>query len=324
MKYYLIMDIGGTKTSTALFTQDGTIVGDYVYKRQSKTYSGEDAVYQNSKGALDHIIEKFNVKMDDVLGIGVGCPGPLDTKKGIIINAPLMRWNNFPLVSRLKQDFNKPIVIDNDCNLGALAEQRCGLAKGKQNVIYITVSTGVGMGIVLNGQIYHGKSDSAGEFGHMSIEENGKKCPCGNKGCLELYCSGTAIRQIIQEDADKNIQSLVFEWAEGDQSKLDGAALAKAAELKDEYANDLYKKIGETLGFGLTNVFNLFDPDMVVIGGGVSKSNKYFGQALIDTVKRRSIIKVQDEQVVYSQMCDRVVLHGAYYLIKEFIEKEGE
>jgi glucokinase len=321
MKYYLIIDIGGTKTSTSLFSQDGVLVDDYVYTRASKTFSGEDAVYYNSKGAIDHIIEKYSVNMDDVLGIGVGCPGPLDSKKGIIINAPMMRWKNFPLKDRLFSDYHKTVAIDNDCALGALAEQRRGLAKGLENVIYITVSTGVGSGIVLNGEIYHGKTDSAGELGHMSIEEDGKLCPCGNKGCLELYCSGTAIKQILADDARKGVKALVFEMAQGDESKLDGQLLAMAADQGDRYSIDLYNKIGKTLGFAITNVFNLFDPDMVVIGGGVSKSHAHFHDALLSTVKCRSIIHVEDNQIAYSEMCDRVVLYGAFHLIKELVEK---
>jgi glucokinase len=321
MLYYLIIDIGGTKTSTALMTQDGVIVDDYVYTRDSKTYSGEDAVYENSRDAIVHIIDRFNVSMDDVLGIGVGCPGPLDTKRGVIVHAPLMRWKNFPLTERLKKDFNKPVALDNDCNLGALAEQRSGLAKGHKDVIYITVSTGVGAGIVINGEIYHGKSDSAGELGHMSIEEDGKPCPCGNRGCLELYCSGTAIKQILAEDAKKGVKALVFDMAGGDVSKLDGKLLAEAAGRGDTYSIELYNRVGRTLGFALTNVFNLFDPDMVVIGGGVSKSHRFFHDELLRTVKSRSIIHVSDEQIVYSQMCDRVVIYGAYHLIKEFVER---
>lgn len=321
MLYYLIIDIGGTKTSTALFTEDGAIVDDYVYTRASKTYSGEDAVYENSKDAIVHIIDRFDVSMDDVLGIGVGCPGPLDTKRGIIINAPLMRWKNFPLADRLRSDFHKPVALDNDCNLGALAEQRRGLAKGLENVIYVTVSTGIGCGIVLNGEIYHGKSDSAGELGHMSIVENGKPCPCGNNGCLELYCSGTAIKQRLTEDYKRGVKALVFDMANGDESKLEGGLLAQAAAQGDRYSIELYNKVGWTLGYALTNVFNLFDPNMVVIGGGVSKSHLYFHNELLSTLKRRSIIKVQDDQIVYSQMCDRVVLYGAYHLIKEFIER---
>ena len=176
-KYYLIMDIGGTKTTGALFTEDGKPVDDYFYVVKSQTYKGEEAVYQNTKSALDHVIEHFHVNMDDVLGIGVGGPGPLDVKRGVIIYSPMMGWKNFPIVDRLKQDFHKPVIMDNDGNLGALAEQRCGEGKGLDNVLYMTVSTGCGGGAVINREIYHGKTDSAAEFGHMSINLEGKECP---------------------------------------------------------------------------------------------------------------------------------------------------
>jgi glucokinase len=324
MNYYLAMDIGGTKTSAALFAPDGTVVDGYIYTKESKTYSGEDAVYENSKGALLYIIEKFNIDMDDILGIGVGCPGPLDTKRGVIIHAPLMRWRNFPLVDRLKNDFMKPVAMDKDCNLGALAEQRIGLARGLENVIYMTVSTGVGAGIIIGGKIYHGRTDSAGEFGHITYDENGLACPCGNRGCLELYCSGTAIKRTLKADAEKNIKSLVFEWAGGDESKLDAKLLSAAAEKKDPYALELFDRVGRILGFGIANVFNMFDPDIVVIGGGVSKSRRFYCDALLQTVKSRSIIRVEDRHIVYSELCDTVVLHGAYHLIKDLIEKGDE
>jgi glucokinase len=321
MKYYLIMDIGGTKTSSALFSEDGAIVDNYVYVGKSKTYCGEDAVYENSKSALDHIVRKYNVGLGNMLGIGVGCPGPLDTKNGIIVNAPLMGWKNFPLAQRLRADFGKPVAMDKDCNLGVLAEQRIGLAKGLDKVIYITVSTGVGAGVMIDGHIYRGRTDSAGEFGHISIDVDGKLCPCGNHGCLELYCSGTAVKQILREDYDKNVQSLVFDLACGDREKLDAKLLSEAAGMRDKYALDLFGRIGRTLGLGIANVFNMFDPDIVVIGGGVSKSSRYFRDSLMETVKSRSIVHVEDRHIVYSELCDTVVLHGAYILIREFIER---
>jgi glucokinase len=128
---------------------------------------------------------------------------------------------------------------------------------------------------------------------------------------------------MMVEDARKGIKSLVFDMAGGDESKLDGGLLAEAADQGDPYSIELYNKVGRTLGFALTNVFNLFDPDMVVIGGGVSKSHRYFHNELLNTVKRRSIIRVKDDQIAYSEMCDRVVLYGAYHLIKELVE-EGD
>lgn len=321
MKYFLTLDLGGTKTSAALFTQEGVMVENYVYTVASKTFHGESAVYENSKKALEHILDQFKVDMSEVLGMGVGCPGPLDADRGIILNAPLMGWKNFPLKDRLTQDFQLPVRVDNDCNLGALAEQRQGCAMGLKNVIYVTVSTGVGAGILIDGQIYHGKTGGAGEFGHLSIEENGKLCPCGNRGCLELYCSGTAIKDILVQESRKGTKGLVFDLAAGNQGKLDAKLLAEAAEQGDAFSLALFERIGERLGYGLSNLFNLFDPDMVVIGGGVSKSHQFFEEALLRALKSRVIGYVQDGQIAYSSMCDKVVLYGACSLIREAVEK---
>lgn len=320
-KYFLIMDIGGTKTTGALFTEDGQIVDDYAYTAKSQTFKGEEAVYQNTKAVLYKVIEHFQVSMDDILGIGVGSPGPLDTKNGVIVHAPLMGWKNFPIVERLKEDFNKPVVLDNDGNLGALAEQRCGLGKGYDNVMYMTVSTGCGGGMIINGQIYHGRNDGAGEVGHMSIDPEGRLCPCGAQGCFELYASGTAINQQIHDDMRAGFKSLAFEMAEYDEEKLDGKVLNAAAENGDAYALEIYRKEGYYLGVGLANLFNLFDPDVFVLGGGVTKARKYFHDEMMKTFKERCIQNVSEDQIRYSVMNDRVVLYGAYYLIREYVNR---
>ena len=316
------MDIGGTKTTGALFTEDGKPVDDYFYVVKSQTYKGEEAVYQNTKSALDHIIEHFNVNMDDVLGIGVGGPGPLDVKRGVIIYSPMMGWKNFPIVDRLKQDFKKPVIMDNDGNLGALAEQRCGEGKGLDNVLYMTVSTGCGGGAVINREIYHGKTDSAAEFGHMSINLEGKECPCGGKGCLELYASGTAMKRRLVEDMKAGIKSSAFEAAGYDPEKIDARYLAEAAEAGDSYALEFYKQEGYYLGCGLSILFNLFDPDVFVLGGGVTKAKKYFHDEMMKQLNERTVMHVTEDRVKYSVLNDRVVMYGAYYLIKEYLEKQ--
>ncbi|MEF9942425.1 MAG: ROK family protein [Lachnospiraceae bacterium] len=319
-KYYLIMDIGGTKTTGALFTEDGMIVEDYTHVEKSQTFKGEEAVYQNTKMVFDHIVAKFHVDMKDVLGIGVGCPGPLNTKTGVIVHAPLMGWKNFPLVERLKQDFHLPVVLDNDGNLGALAEQRCGVAKGLDNVMYMTVSTGCGGGLVVGGNIYHGRNDGAGEVGHMSIDPKGLECPCGNRGCFEMYASGTAMNRRLQADMKAGKKNKVFDLAKYDATILDGKILTQAAELGDEYALNFYKKEAYYLGIGISNIFNLFDPDVLVIGGGVSKANKFYHEEMMHVIKERCIQSITDDSIRYSVMNDRVVLYGAYYLIKEFAQ----
>ncbi|WP_312045496.1 ROK family protein [Anaerotignum sp.] len=322
MRYYLILDIGGTKTSGALFTEDGKIVDDYVHVAPSKTFLGEEAVYQNTKDVLLHIINHFSLKKEEILGIGVGSPGPLDAEKGVIIHAPLMGWHNFPIVERLEADFGTKVMLDNDGNLGALAEVRMGVAMGLKNIIYMTVSTGCGGGIVVNGEVYRGSSSGAGEVGHMSIMPEGLKCPCGSVGCFELYASGTAINRRLKEDMEKGIQSKAFELADYKAENLNGKVLNQAAELGDAYALEVYRKEGYYLGIGIANQFNFFNPDTIVLGGGVTKAKKYFHEALMETLEERCIQPISESSVRYSVMNDRVVLYGAYCLIKEYTDKK--
>lgn len=320
-KYYLVLDIGGTKTTGALFSEDGKPVDDYFYVAKSRTYQGEEAVYQNSKGVLDHIIGYFGLSMDEVLGIGVGGPGPLNVEKGIIIYAPMMGWYDFPVVDRLKQDFGKPVIMDNDGNLGALAEQRCGLGKGLNNVLYMTVSTGCGGGAVINKEIYHGKNDGAAEFGHICIEPEGRPCPCGGKGCLEMYASGTAMKRQMLEDLKSGVKSAAFEAVEYDPDRIEGRYLTEAAEKGDPYALEFYQKEGYYLGCGLSVLFNVLDPELFVLGGGVVKARKYFHEEMMKQLRMRTNIEIPEGRVQYSSMNDHVVLYGAYYLIREYLEK---
>lgn len=320
-RYYLALDIGGTKTSGVLFRDDGALVDDYVYTVESQTFKGEEAVYQNSKGVLDHLIDHFALKKENIGGIGVGSPGPLDAEKGIIIHAPLMGWRNFPIVERLAEDFHIPVCLDNDGNLGALAEQRCGVAKGFLNVLYMTVSTGCGGGFVLNGQIYHGHACGAGEIGHMTIDPEGLPCPCGSKGCFELYASGTAMNRMMREDMAKGVKSRVFDLVGGEGEKINGKVLDQAAAEGDEYALRLFRREGHFLGLGIANLFNLLDPDVMVLGGGVTKSSAFFHEDLMNTLKKYCIQHISEDSIRYSVMNDRVVLYGAFYLIIEKTRK---
>jgi glucokinase len=320
--YYLALDIGGTKISAALFTPSGEIAGDLVLTAKTETFRGEEAVYQNIKSLLNDLILRQKLTSGEILGIGVGSPGPLDTKRGIIIHAPLMKWRNFPVQDRLAADFNLPVRLDNDGNLGALAEQRCGVARTLRNIIYMTISTGCGGGILINGEIYRGANDGAGEVGHMSIDPDGLECPCGSRGCFELYASGTALMNTMRRDMAAGKKSRVFTLADNDGEKLSGRHLDEAAAVGDEYALALYRKEGYYLGVGLANLFNLFDPQAIVLGGGITKGRCFFHQTMMDTLKERCEQPVDNDSVRYSEMNDRVILYGAFFLIREYMEKE--
>ncbi len=320
-KYYLIMDIGMTKTTCALFSEDGTPKDDYFLVVPSKTKEGAEAVYANTCGALHSVMDHFNVDREQILGIGVGAPGPLDVERGVIIDSPMMGVHEFPLADRLKKDFGMPVRMDNDGNLGAMAEQRLGEGKSLPNVLYMTVSTGCGGGAVLNGRVFRGSHDSAAEFGHISIDPEGDRCPCGNRGCLELLASGTGMRTLMRRDIAAGKKSKAFEAIGYDPEKVEGKYLTEAAAEGDEYALDFYRREGRFLGRALATFFNCFDPDVFVLGGGVTKAKAYFHDEMMRELSERAIRKVDPEQVKYSVMNDRVVAYGAYLLIKEYLEQ---
>jgi glucokinase len=232
-----------------------------------------------------------------------------------------MRWKNFPIVRRLKDDFCEVVMLDNDGNLGAFAEQRCGVAQGLKHVLYMTVSSGCGGGLLIDGEIYHGAGDGAAEVGHMSIDPEGPPCPCGSKGCFELYASGTALIGFMKKDMASGVKSRVFELAGYEEERLNGELLTLAARERDAYALELYRREGYYLGVGLSNLINLFDPQAVVLGGGVTKAAGFFEKELISTLKKRCIQSVHDGLIRYSKLNDLVILHGAYFMIKEYMEK---
>jgi glucokinase len=315
-QYYLALDIGGTKTSCALFTVDGVIVDDYVHTAPSQTFRGTEAVYQNTKAALEHLLAHFSLERSQVLGMGVGSPGPLDTQRGLIIHAPLMGWRNFPIVDRLSADFSLPVTLDNDGNLGALAEVRAGVAQGLRNILYMTVSTGCGGGIIINGDVYRGAHDGAGEFGHMCIDADGPACPCGSRGCFELYASGTAVLARMKADMASGTESRAFELAGYDAHTLSGKHLDAAAAEGDAYALEAYRNEGRYLGIGIASLLNLFDPQAIVLGGGITKGRAFFHPTLMSTLAERCEQPLTTDTVRYSHLNDRVVLHGAFYLVR--------
>lgn len=319
MRHFLILDIGGTKTTAAVFNEEGSPITDFKVK-PSRTYEGEDAVFQNTVGLAYEILVEAGITKGDIAGVGVAAPGPLDYKTGLIIDVPMMGWKNFPLGPKLQKEFGAPVFVENDGNLGALAEATIGVAKGEEVVLYQTISTGCGGGIAINGKIFHGHSGFAGEFGHMSINFAGPRCGCGGSGCFELYASGTAVTHRMQRDIKCGIKSLAFESIGYDPDKVNGKILAYAAERDDPYAIDLLTQEGYYIGVGLSNLINVFDPDVIVLAGGMVKTDKYFWKSMMNEIKRHACFHVSDDRIRISQLNDAVVSYGAYVMVKEALD----
>lgn len=274
-KYIVGIDLGGTKISGAISDSDGNVI--YMKNIDTLAAEGSESVVQRIVGLVNHLTEHVNAKAQEVYGIGIASPGPLNVKKGTIIETPNLPFRNFPLVAAVEKGTGIKTFIDNDANAAALGELWFGAGKGLKDLIYITVSTGVGGGIVVNGDLYRGKTGNAGELGHMTVEPSGPKCNCGNYGCLEVMSSGTAIARVARERLKDCKDSLLTSC-----EKVTSKEVFEYAAKGDRLAMEVVDYTINYLGIGVASLVNIFDPEMVIIGGGVSKA----GSLLFDKVKK--------------------------------------
>ncbi len=262
MKYAIGIDIGGTKISTVLGDEHGKIFSRHeVPTRFDKEIP---ACLEDVTLGIKTLLSKTKIPLKKIVGIGVCAPGAVNPKKKFLPRSPnLSGWAKVPIKTILKKKFNRSVYVANDANAAALGEYHFGIARGKKNLVYVTVSTGIGAGIILNGKLIDGAGFVAGEIGHMNVVLNGDLCGCGKKGCLEVYASGTAIGKTYQKLSGKKI--------------INGAReVGELFKDGDCFAREAYKLAANYLGIGLANLMNILNPDVIVIGGGVLKSAPKF------------------------------------------------
>jgi glucokinase len=224
----------------------------------------------------------------DFLGVGVGAPGPLDREHGIVITTPNLGWTNFPLRDVIGERVGLQATLDNDANCATLGEWWLGGAQGGRNVVGMTIGTGIGGGLILDGRLYHGASDVAGEIGHITIDVTGRRCKCGNYGCLEAYASGPSIADRAREALMGNADSLLHTLVNGELDRITAATVYNAAERGDETALEVVRETARFLGAGLGNLLNIFNPDVVVICGGVTQAGDSLFEPLRREVRKRA------------------------------------
>jgi len=281
------LDIGGTKILTALVSKNG----DILTKLQCDTKEGKENLGELIIIMIKVLIHEANVEFTRIKGIGIATAGVIDSKKKEIIFASNLNINNFPIGSLLENEFNLPVELYNDGNAAAVGEWTWGRGKGKKNLIYITVSTGIGAGIISNDRLITGITDSAGEIGHISINIDGPLCPCGNKGCLENYASGTAIAKIADEKIESGFVSEFFP----PESKITSLDICNAAKMGDPFSIKLLDEVGEYLGFGIINLIHLFNTEAIILGGGVMNGAEFLLPAIKRTVQKHGIASIVDK-----------------------------
>jgi glucokinase len=258
------VDIGGTKVAAGLVNSNGDILS-----HQRVPMISNSSAEEGLAAVLTAIDRAWPQDGTQVAGIGICAPGPLDPNTGVILNPPnLPCWRNFPLAEKIRQKYDVTVKVDNDGNAAALAEARWGAARGYKSVFYGTLGTGVGSGIVFDGKIYHGRTGSAAEGGHVSIDYRGPICRCGKPGCIEVYASGTAIAQRARARLAQGQKSAILELAGGKIEGVTGEVIGRAFAAKDLFATELLTETVEMLALWLGNIVDLLDPDVIVIGGG--------------------------------------------------------
>ena len=290
------VDIGGTKVAAGLVDSNGEISSQVRVPMVSNSSADEGL-----NAVLSAIAQVIPRGTDGVRGIGICAPGPLDPKSGVILNPPNVPcWRNFPLAESVQKRHSVPVKVDNDANAAALAETRWGSARGYRNAFYATIGTGIGTGIVFDGKIYHGRTGSAGEGGHVSIDYQGPICRCGKPGCIEILASGTAIAQRARQELAAGARSSMLELAGGDLAAVTGEIVGKASESGDPLAAKILRETAEMLALWLSNIIDLFDPEVIVIGGGAAALYRPFFGKLHERISHLTVNPRADEVPILS------------------------
>ncbi|MFN0179006.1 MAG: ROK family protein [Gemmatimonadales bacterium] len=289
MDYVLGVDIGGTNLVVGAVSHDGRrVLG--LHSELTGAIHGADHVIDRIVGMAKHSIAETAVTDPDarVVGVGIGSPGPLDTKKGIVILTPNLGWTNMPVRDRIAERLELPASLDNDANCAMAGEWWIGAAQGARHAVTFTLGTGIGGGIVVDGKLLHGASDVAAEVGHMTIETNGRRCGCGNDGCLEAYASGPAIARRTIEALEAGAESSLRLVVHNDLSQITAQTVYAAAAAGDPLALEVVQETAKYLGVGVANLINILNPEVVVICGGVTQAGDRLFTPLKREVNRRA------------------------------------
>ncbi len=281
------VDLGGTNLRIAAVNQQGDLMEKVTLG--TRVALGKDHVIHEMCDAIRVIAAKYR-DVGSLQGIGIGVPGIIDMKTGMLRESPnLPGWAESPVQAQIEQLLGTRVILENDANVAALGEKWLGAAKDVDDMIMLTLGTGVGGGIVLEGRIWHGMTGMAGEFGHMTVEPEGPQCGCGNRGCVEQYASATAVVRMAKE-AIASGRAPALSTAANSDPEFNAKAVYNLAIQGDDEAKRIFGKVGRALGICLANLVNAFNLPMYVVGGGVSSAWEAFSPFIFEELRQRSLI----------------------------------
>lgn len=279
---YIGIDIGGTGVQVGVVSEDGQILEKgAIVTRTDIPFA--DQIAAMVQCVLD-TIAKSGFTLEDVKSIGLGVPGIVDPRTGHIPFCTNLGWNDVDVIGEFRKHIAKPIFIGNDATVAALAESVAGVSAGTSSSVMLTLGTGVGGGIILDGKVWNGFHGVGSEIGHMVLVHGGNLCNCGNRGCIERYCSASALIRMAREALADHPDTMILTMAENDPAKINAKIVIDAAKAGDDLGLKLFHQYVEYLGEAIANVINFLDPEVVVLGGGVSKA----GSFLLDAVRKEA------------------------------------
>jgi glucokinase len=311
------IDIGGTKIALAVADLEGRLIERMRFPTRAE--EGAHRLIETALSAIEGMVERTGARL---AAVGVGCGGPLDRARGLILSPPnLPGWDEFPIVKLITERLGVPVLLDNDANAAALGEHRHGAGRGYTHLVYLTISTGIGGGVIVDGRLLHGVCDGAGEVGHMTILPDGPVCGCGGRGCLEALCSGTGLAQRARERLAAGALSSLSSLS---SNEVTGGAVAEAARAGDAVAAAVWDEMIDYLAIGVGNLFNLLAPEAVVIGGGVSGAGEQLFGPLRERVRARArMLPPEKINILQAALGGDSALHGAVILAQSAAVQAG-
>jgi len=284
--YNIGIDLGGTNIATGIIDENCKIIAQTSVKTNAKRPF--DEIIADMVTSVKEVVNEAGLSLSDINSIGIGSPGTIDSQNGIIVYTNNIEINNVPITSKIKEEINIPVYISNDANCAALGEVYAGAAKGKSNAVMITLGTGVGGGIIIDGKIYEGTKSAGGEIGHTILIVDGWECTCGRRGCVEAYASATGLIRQTKEAIQANPNSIMNDLIEGNLENTSGRTAFDAARKGDAAAQKVVDTYIKYVGEILVDITNIFRPEILIVGGGVANEGEYLLKPLNEYVQKFS------------------------------------
>ncbi|HEY8891439.1 MAG TPA: ROK family protein [Clostridium sp.] len=312
---YIGIDLGGTNIAVGIVDENGTIKYEKSCETRSDRNSSE--IIDDMLALVLNILDESEIQLKEIKAIGIGIPGLAD-KNGNVIFCVNLGWKNVPLGEIFENALHKPIYIDNDATVAALAEYETGSMKNCKSAIMLTLGTGVGGGIVLNGEVYNGSHGVGSELGHIIVGENFYNCNCGRNGCLETFASSTAIikhtKKLIEEMDESTI---LIEKAEGNINNINAKIIFDCAKEGDKIANLAVNRLVKYLGIGIFNIVNFIDPEVIALGGGIAGAGQYLLNLVINEVMTNKYYEdLPIGKIVLAELGNKAGIIGAAMIAK--------